>query len=112
MSQPNDPAAMTLAEVAQLAAAIRGQIAKAIVGQTQTVDHLLIALLAQGHVLLEGPPGTGKSQTITNLIAACLASSQVSMSFGPLSLNGMTWEIPSSSIHFRSKSSSALARDF
>ena len=76
MSQPNDPAAMTLAEVAQLAAAIRGQIAKAIVGQTQTVDHLLIALLAQGHVLLEGPPGTAKT-----FLAQCFAAS-LGLDFG------------------------------
>jgi len=76
MSQPNEPGAMTLAEVAQLAAAIRGQIGKAIVGQTQTVDHLLIALLAQGHVLLEGPPGTAKT-----FLAQCFAAS-LGLDFG------------------------------
>ncbi len=54
-------APMTLAEVGTLAAAIRGEIAKAVVGQTETVDALLVALLAQGHVLLEGPPGTAKT---------------------------------------------------
>ena len=53
--------AMTLPEVSQLAAQIRGQIAKAVVGQTETIDALLVALLAQGHVLLEGPPGTAKT---------------------------------------------------
>jgi len=52
---------MSLSEVAELATAIRGQIAKAVVGQTQVVDHLLIALMARGHVLLEGPPGTAKT---------------------------------------------------
>ncbi len=61
---------MTLAEVGELAGAIRSQIAKAIVGQTETVDHLLIALLAQGHVLLEGPPGTAKT-----FLAQCFAAS-------------------------------------
>ena len=54
-------AAMTLAEVSQLAAQIRSEVAKAVVGQSATVDALLIALLAQGHVLLEGPPGTAKT---------------------------------------------------
>ena len=77
MSEPTEPgAAMTLPEVAQLAAAIRGQIAKAIVGQTETVDHLLIALLAQGHVLLEGPPGTAKT-----FLAQCFAAS-LGLDFG------------------------------
>lgn len=53
--------APSLSDVRALADAIRGEVAKAIVGQAETVDHLLIALLAQGHVLLEGPPGTAKT---------------------------------------------------
>jgi MoxR-like ATPase len=57
---PASPAP-SLADVGALADAIRGEVAKAIVGQTGTIDHLLIALLAQGHVLLEGPPGTAKT---------------------------------------------------
>ncbi len=61
---------MTLAEVADLAAAIRGEIAKAVVGQAAIVDHLLIALMARGHVLLEGPPGTAKT-----FLAQCFAAS-------------------------------------
>jgi MoxR-like ATPase len=36
-------------------------MAKTIVGQASTVDLLLIALLARGHVLLEGPPGAAKT---------------------------------------------------
>jgi len=53
--------ALEVADVARLADAIRGEIAKAIVGLDHTVDHLLVALLAGGHVLLEGPPGTAKT---------------------------------------------------
>jgi MoxR-like ATPase len=52
---------MTLEDVRALAAAIRAEVAKAVVGQDSVVDHLLIALLAGGHVLLEGPPGTAKT---------------------------------------------------
>ena len=52
---------MTIEEVAALAAAIRGQIARAVVGQEATVDTMLVALFAGGHVLLEGPPGTAKT---------------------------------------------------
>ena len=47
--------------VAALAEAIRSEIGKAVVGQEQTVDILLVALFAGGHVLLEGPPGTAKT---------------------------------------------------
>jgi len=54
-------AAMGVADVGRLAEAIRGEIGKAVVGLDETVDHLLVALLAGGHVLLEGPPGTAKT---------------------------------------------------
>jgi MoxR-like ATPase len=52
---------MTLEDARNLAQSIRGEVAKAIVGQEETVEHLLIALIARGHVLLEGPPGTAKT---------------------------------------------------
>ncbi|MEM7703206.1 MAG: MoxR family ATPase [Pseudomonadota bacterium] len=52
---------MTLQDVQNLANAIRTETAKAIVGQDDMVDQLLIAMIAQGHVLLEGPPGTAKT---------------------------------------------------
>ncbi|MGE3690568.1 MAG: AAA family ATPase [Novosphingobium sp.] len=70
------PPSMSLAEVGQMAGAIRGEIAKAVVGQTDIVDHLLIALVAQGHVLLEGPPGTAKT-----FLAQCFAAS-IGLDFG------------------------------
>ena len=52
---------MSLADVGTLAAAIRAEVAKAVVGQDEILDHLLVALFAGGHVLLEGPPGTAKT---------------------------------------------------
>ena len=52
---------MTLEDVRAMAGMIRAEVAKAVVGQDGVVDHLLIALLAGGHVLLEGPPGTAKT---------------------------------------------------
>jgi MoxR-like ATPase len=48
-------------EVQQLAAAIRTEVAKAVVGQDTTVELMLVALFAGGHILLEGPPGTAKT---------------------------------------------------
>ena len=65
-----------LSDVATLADAIRAQIGKAVVGQAQTVDHLLIALMARGHVLLEGPPGTAKT-----FLAQCFAAT-LGLDFG------------------------------
>jgi len=69
-----DPA--SLAEIADLADAVRAEIAKAVVGQAETVEHLLIALMARGHVLLEGPPGTAKT-----FLAQCFAAS-LGLDFG------------------------------
>jgi MoxR-like ATPase len=48
-------------EVTAIAARIRAEIARAVVGQDGAVDLLLTALFAGGHVLLEGPPGTAKT---------------------------------------------------
>jgi MoxR-like ATPase len=50
--------------------AVRAEIAKAVVGQDQVVTGLLIALVAGGHVLLEGVPGVAKT-----LLARALAGS-------------------------------------
>jgi MoxR-like ATPase len=60
---------MDLTRLGQLADAIRGEIGKAVVGQDDVVEHLLVALFAQGHVLLEGPPGTAKT-----FLAQCFAA--------------------------------------
>ncbi len=69
-------APMSLEDVGRLAQAIRAEVAKAIVGQTETVDAMLVALMAQGHVLLEGPPGTAKT-----LLAQCFAGA-LGLDFG------------------------------
>jgi len=45
----------------------KAEIGKVIVGQTEMVDRLLIALLADGHILLEGLPGLAKTLAVTTL---------------------------------------------
>lgn len=52
---------MNINGVQNLADQIREEIGKAIIGQQDTVDILLVALFAGGHVLLEGVPGTAKT---------------------------------------------------
>ncbi len=47
--------------------AITFEIGKVIVGQKNMVERLVIALLADGHILLEGVPGLAKTQAITAL---------------------------------------------
>lgn len=52
---------MDVVEVGAIAARIRSEVAKAVIGQTDTVDLMLTALFSGGHILLEGPPGTAKT---------------------------------------------------
>jgi MoxR-like ATPase len=53
--------------VRELAEGIRTQIGRVVVGQDETVRLLLTALLCEGHVLLEGVPGTGKTLLVKAL---------------------------------------------
>ncbi|MBN2391767.1 MAG: MoxR family ATPase [Anaerolineae bacterium] len=53
-----------------LAAAIEAEVARVIVGQREVVRHTLIALLANGHLLLEGLPGLGKTMLVRTLASA------------------------------------------
>jgi MoxR-like ATPase len=50
--------------------AVREALARTIVGQTEVVDALVMALLADGHVLLEGMPGVAKTLACRALAAA------------------------------------------
>jgi MoxR-like ATPase len=49
---------------------LRSEISTVIVGQTDILDDTLIALIAGGHVLLEGVPGLGKTLTVRTLASA------------------------------------------
>ncbi|MBT7351359.1 MAG: AAA domain-containing protein, partial [Phycisphaerae bacterium] len=50
-------------------AAIRSEIAKSVMGQTAVVDQVLCCLIADGHALLEGVPGTGKTLLVRTIAA-------------------------------------------
>jgi MoxR-like ATPase len=56
--------------IRNVAAALRQQIHLAVVGQDQAIDLLLTALLAEGHVLFEGVPGTAKTLLVRSFAAA------------------------------------------
>ncbi len=49
---------------------IRAEVAKVVVGQPYVVDRLLIGLLTNGHILLEGVPGLAKTLTVSSLAKA------------------------------------------
>ncbi len=46
---------------------LRAEVSKAIIGQNDMIDALLIALLTEGHVLLEGMPGLAKTMAVRSL---------------------------------------------
>jgi len=58
-------------EAGRFAAHGRSELGKAIVGQHEFIDQLLAVLLAGGHVLLEGVPGTAKTLAVKVLACIC-----------------------------------------
>ena len=57
-------------ELQQKLTLLKKEIAKAVIGQEDTIEQLLTALLAGGHALLEGVPGLGKTLLIRSLAQA------------------------------------------
>ncbi|MGH9243682.1 MAG: AAA family ATPase [Acidimicrobiales bacterium] len=61
------PPELTAEDYADTAAAIEEQISKIIVGQRELVRAVLVCLLCEGHALLEGVPGLGKTMLLKTL---------------------------------------------
>jgi MoxR-like ATPase len=68
--------------IADLAAQLRENIQKVIVGKGDIIDLALIAILCEGHLLLEDVPGTGKT-TLAKTIAASLGCTFRRVQFTP-----------------------------
>ncbi|NNG40121.1 MoxR family ATPase [Flexivirga sp. ID2601S] len=66
----------------QALGAVRGEVAKAVVGQDAAVSALVIGLLSRGHVLLEGVPGVAKT-LLVRALAAALAIDTKRVQFTP-----------------------------
>ena len=63
-------------------AALRSEIGRVIVGQEGLVTRLLVALLCDGHCLVEGVPGLAKTLTVSTL-AGCLEAGYARLQFTP-----------------------------
>lgn len=61
---------------------IHSEINKVIVGQEQIIEKILIALISQGHVLLEGVPGLAKTLMVKT-VSECLNSNFARLQFTP-----------------------------
>lgn len=80
MTQPLQPHGQS--DPRERLVAVRQEISKAVVGQDAAVSGLVIALLAGGHVLLEGVPGLAKTLLVRTL-ARCLDVTTARIQFTP-----------------------------
>src|SRR5881398_2219652 len=69
-------------ELGQWMPALRQQVGHVVVGQKYLVDRLLLGLLANGHLLLEGVPGLAKTLTVKTM-AACIQTGFQRLQFTP-----------------------------
>jgi MoxR-like ATPase len=67
MQHDTETTAKNLTQAVEVVAAMRAEIARAVVGQDEVVEQVLAALLAAGHVLIEGVPGLGKTLLVRAL---------------------------------------------
>ena len=73
--------------------AIKKEMAKVIVGQDQMIEMMIVALLADGHVLLEGVPGIAKTLTaklLSKLISTHFSRIQFTPDLMPSDVTGTT----------------------
>ena len=72
----------TAAEASEMLDALRAAIRQAMVGQSAVIEQVLIALVASGHVLIEGVPGLGKT-LLVRALAQALSLSHARVQFTP-----------------------------
>src|SRR5262245_642936 len=78
--EPLDPDA--IARAADMVAALRAAVGEAMVGQSAVVEQVLVALVASGHVLIEGVPGLGKT-LLVRALAQALSLAHARVQFTP-----------------------------
>jgi MoxR-like ATPase len=78
-------------DFADLRERAKAEVAKVVVGQDRTVELLLVAAVAHGHVLLEGPPGSAKTllgRAVAHMLGATFKRIQFTPDTTPAELNG------------------------
>jgi MoxR-like ATPase len=80
-----------LAHVASTVEHINAELRKVIVGQDEVIEQVLVALLAEGHALIEGVPGTAKTllvKTLARIIGADFSRIQFTPDLMPSDITG------------------------
>src|SRR6186713_2670415 len=78
-------------DLADLRERAKAEVSKVVIGQDRTVELMLIAAVAHGHVLLEGPPGSAKTliaRAIAHMLGASFKRIQFTPDTTPTELNG------------------------
>jgi MoxR-like ATPase len=91
--------------VSSTVAHIRNELRKVIVGQDDAIEQILIAVLAEGHALIEGVPGTAKTltvKTLARLINATFSRIQFTPDLMPSDITGTNvFNVATSSFNLR-----------
>ena len=78
-------------DLASLRERAKAEVSKVVIGQDRTVELLLIAAVAHGHVLIEGPPGSAKTliaRAVAHMLGANFKRIQFTPDTTPVELNG------------------------
>lgn len=78
----NDPYAFTPQEAGAKLTQVLAEINRVMVGQQRVIERVLVCLLANGHCLLEGPPGLGKTQLL-NTLSSTMGGTMSRIQFTP-----------------------------
>ncbi len=73
---------MTPAQFGEICERIRAQVGRVLLGQEEVVEHALVAILARGHVLIEGVPGLGKT-LLVRVLSRVLGCTHKRIQFTP-----------------------------
>ena len=82
MEERNQNSRIDLTELMESISQVRAEVKKIIVGQDSTVDMLIAAVLADGHILIEGVPGIAKT-LIAKIIARTISADFSRIQFTP-----------------------------